>query len=157
MKFEKLKQAVENEFNEVITRFLSIEREMLKLKDEINTERQKAASEMEFHKRETKRIESLSLDADKKNEKASENIKESEARLRAAEDVLRSAKEKEELIRKRTDALTIQEKSSIETKQEADRKLKWAEMEERRLKFLEHKLNVILEDENIRKKLEELK
>lgn len=157
MTIEKVKETILQEFSQFMLTLGAQEKKISALRTELEEEIATAKSEVEFHKKESKRIALLSTEADRKNDEAKSNLVNSQAKLDEADRILEDAKKSEESIRVRQESISNQEKSATEHEQEANRKLKWAEMEERRLKFLEHKLNVILEDENIRKKLEELK
>lgn len=156
MTIEQLKDQFALEFNDFMGRIHAIEKKMVQLQKEAEANVQKTADEIEFHKKETKRIEKLSLEADKKNENSQENLKLSQAKLDESSQVLASIRLQEESFRNRQEALSIQESTSIEQKRDADKRLAWAEMEERRLKYLQKKIDLVTQDESIKKKLKDL-
>lgn len=156
MTLDNIHSKLDEELNAFFTRIGTIEKSITRLQLDMAKDRESIAGELEFQKKESVRIETLSRQADRKVAEAESTFKESESKLREAKRVLDEAHKEEASIKKRSESISIQEESAQENLREANKKMAWAEMWERQLKMLEKKLDLIQQDEHIKKKLKEL-
>lgn len=139
-----------------MSRILIIEKNLGKMEKEFQSNIDKAREEVEFQRKESQLIENQSKELRSKISQAKDELTEAKSKHKQADDILLSMKDKEIQFKKRQDSLSIQESSAKETLQDANKRLAWAEMEERRLKYLQKKIDLVTQDESIKKKLKEL-
>lgn len=150
------KQQVD-EFSEYLNKLSNLEKLYIKKVDELQVEVDKASAEANFQKSESKRAEELSL-------KSAAVLAENEAILRdskvKSDELTARLKEIEKLelqIAERNKASVSENLTITHQQAEIEKKFKFIEMEERRLKLFEYNLNLACQDEAIKKKLEEIK
>lgn len=156
MTIAEVSKSITEEFSTFMSRIQVIEGNITKMYLRLQDKLQETEKELEFQKKESARTEEISKLADSKLEQAKETLKESKAKHDEAEGILKSIKDKESQFKRRQDSLSIQESSAEEKMQAANKLMSWAEMEDRRVRFLQKKIDLVTQDESIKKKLREL-
>ena len=144
------------EIHETITRLKSLMNQAVTKLNEIDAIRENIQIELASAKHDSQSASQLNIEAIKIREDAKtylQNAKETESK---SEKILESAITQNKKIDERLKSLDKERDSTIVRESEVKKKEKWIEIEETRLKYLEHRLNAISEHENIKKKLKEL-